>query len=211
MARRSYQQQCGLAVALDIVAQRWALLIVRDLKPGPRRFSDMMAGLPGISTDVLAQRLRDLVEAGAVEQFQVSTPAPAALYRLTQRGLKLAAIIEQLGQWGLPLLGSDGGAGRRRNARWVLQSFAVNYRGGLSDGSYVLVVDGQPLTLLVGQDSADLRYGEVETLSVPRWEGSTEEFFATLDSRGAPLSEPEWTSLFALVREVLDRQIGVTV
>ena len=84
MARRSYHQYCGLAAALDVVGERWALLIIRDLAPGPRRFTDLFAGLPGIATDVLADRLRSLEAAGAVRLRAIRHPVPAKLYELTR-------------------------------------------------------------------------------------------------------------------------------
>ena len=96
MAKRSYSQYCGLAAALDVIGERWALLIVRDLVPGPRRFTDLFDGLPGISTDLLTDRLRSLETAGAVRRREVRTPVPAQLYELTDRGLELARLAGQL-------------------------------------------------------------------------------------------------------------------
>ena len=75
MTNRSYQQYCGLAYALDIVGERWTLLIVRELVPGPRRFKDLLDGLPGISTNLLAERLKALVEQGLLLQHTLPPPA----------------------------------------------------------------------------------------------------------------------------------------
>lgn len=160
MGRRSYRQHCGLAAALDVVGQRWALLIVRDLAPGPRRFTDLFAGLPGISTDMLAERLRELEDAGAVARVEVRHPAPAVLYELTGRGRELALVVADLAMWGAPLLDPADESGFRRNARWALQTIAARYRGGLDDGHVSLVVDGtDELTLSLRGDRASLRYG----------------------------------------------------
>ena len=84
-----------------MVGQRWALLIVRDLVPGPRRFTDLFDGLPGISTDLLTERLRSLEDAGAVRQRAVRSPAPANLYELTERGRDLAKLAGEMarGAW----------------------------------------------------------------------------------------------------------------
>ena len=102
---RSYRQFCGLAKGLDVVGDRWTLLIVRELLiRGPSRYSDLRAGLPGIPTNLLADRLRELEAAGLLEHEMASAPAPAALYKLTSRGEALEAVIAALGQWAAPLL-----------------------------------------------------------------------------------------------------------
>lgn len=143
MAKRSYQQYCGLAAALDVVGERWALLVVRDLVPGPRRFTDLFEGLPGIATDVLADRLRSLEAAGAVEQVEVRHPVPAKVYALTARGHELAAIAGRLATWGMPLLPDPRTADTMRmNPRWALQTMTRRYTGGLEPGEYRFTVDG---------------------------------------------------------------------
>lgn len=93
---RSYGDPCGIARALDVVGERWALLIVRELLFGPKRFTDLKAGLAGASPNVLSQRLREL-EAGGVVRRRA---AGAALYELTERGRQLHPILLQLGRWG---------------------------------------------------------------------------------------------------------------
>ena len=159
MARRSYHQFCGLAAALDVVGQRWSLLIVRDLAPGARRFSDLFEGLPGISTDMLTDRLRELEEAGAVTQRQLRSPARAKVYELTARGRELAILAGELAAWGMPLLGSPDDESRA-NARWMLQSAAHRYVGGSSDGVVHFLIDGrEELTLDIETDRARTRYG----------------------------------------------------
>ncbi len=143
MGKRSYAQYCGLAAALDVIGERWALFVVRDLAPGPRRFTDLFDGLPGISTDLLTDRLRSLETAGAVRRREVRTPVPAQLYELTDRGFELARLAGQLARWGAPLLPDLGDADDRVvNARWILQSRASRYRGGLPDGDVHFLIDG---------------------------------------------------------------------
>lgn len=93
---RSYEDPCGIARALDVVGERWALLIVRELLFGPKRFTDLKAGLVGASPNVLSQRLREL-EAGGVVQRRT---AGGALYELTDRGRELHPILLHLGRWG---------------------------------------------------------------------------------------------------------------
>ena len=93
MTKRTYQQYCGLAAALDVVGERWALLIVRDLAPGPRRFTDLLEGLPGIATDMLAERLRALEAAGAVTKVEMIDPALVRGARVRHHGSVLGKEI----------------------------------------------------------------------------------------------------------------------
>ena len=97
---RSYRDPCGIARALDLVGERWALLVVRELMLGPKRFTDLRAGLPQLSPDVLAQRLRELEQAGIVSRRKLAPPAGARVYELTERGRELEAVVIQLGRWG---------------------------------------------------------------------------------------------------------------
>src|SRR5215217_2519161 len=97
---RSYRDACGIARALDVVGDRWALLVIRDLLLGPKRFTDLRAGLPKISPDVLAQRLRELEEAGVVARDTLPPPAASKVYALTDRGRDLAPVLHALGRWG---------------------------------------------------------------------------------------------------------------
>jgi DNA-binding HxlR family transcriptional regulator len=109
MARkRSYGQYCGLAHALDLVGERWALLLVRDLVPGPRRFTDLRVGLPRIPTNVLSARLKDLEHAGIVRRRTLPRPAASVVYELTEYGAELDDIVLRLGRWGARTLGAPG-------------------------------------------------------------------------------------------------------
>jgi DNA-binding HxlR family transcriptional regulator/putative sterol carrier protein len=98
--KRSYQDGCATAHALDLVGERWALLVVRELILGPKRFTDLRGGLPGISPNVLTQRLEELEEAGLVRRRKLPAPASSWVYELTQRGLDLERVIMALGRWG---------------------------------------------------------------------------------------------------------------
>lgn len=159
MVMRSYGQHCGLALAMDLVGQRWSMLIVRDLTPGSRRFTDLLDGLPGIATDVLAQRLRELEAAGVIRLRSTKHPVPAKLYSLTESGEELSAIASRLSDWGMPLLPSVPGADAKVRARWALQTMARHYVGGLDVGSYEVTVEGEELCVNVGERSATLHYG----------------------------------------------------
>jgi DNA-binding HxlR family transcriptional regulator len=98
--RRKYGDRCGVARALDLVGERWALLVVRELLLGPKRFTDLRAGLPHVSPDVLAQRLRELEQDGIVQRRKLAPPAGSRVYELTDRGLELEPVVLALGRWG---------------------------------------------------------------------------------------------------------------
>ncbi len=108
MTKRSYHQYCALARGLDLVGDRWTLLIVRDLLLGPMRYGDLAAGLPGISTNMLADRLRELEGAGVLGRATLPPPAGSAVYQLTQTGQGLEPVLLALGRWGAQFLGRPG-------------------------------------------------------------------------------------------------------
>jgi DNA-binding HxlR family transcriptional regulator len=97
---RRYDDPCGIARALDVVGDRWALLVVRELIFGPRRFAQLRGGLHGISPNVLSQRLRELEDAGIVRRVVLDPPASVTIYELTERGEALEPILLELGRWG---------------------------------------------------------------------------------------------------------------
>ena len=97
---RTYDDGCAAAHALDLVGERWALLVVRELLLGPKRFTDLRAGLPHASPNVLAQRLRELEQAGVVRRRKLPPPAASRVYELTDWGLDLEPVILRLGRWG---------------------------------------------------------------------------------------------------------------
>ena len=97
---RTYDDGCAAAHALDLVGERWALLVVRELLLGPKRFTDLRAGLPHASPNVLSQRLRELEGAGIVRRRKLPPPAASRVYELTDWGLDLEPVIVRLGRWG---------------------------------------------------------------------------------------------------------------
>jgi DNA-binding HxlR family transcriptional regulator len=108
VAARTYGQFCGLARALELVGERWALLIVRDLLVGPRRFTDLRQGLPRIPTNVLSERLKELEHAGVVRRRVLPRPAASVVYELTDYGSQLDDAVMRLGLWGAQSLGEPG-------------------------------------------------------------------------------------------------------
>jgi len=105
-AGRSYRQYCGVARGLDLVGERWTLLIVRDLLTGPKRYKDLLAGLPGIGTNLLAARLRELEEQHIVVRRVLPPPAGSAVYELTEVGNAIEPVVTALGRWGHRFLGT---------------------------------------------------------------------------------------------------------
>ena len=97
--KRSYPDACGAAHAMDLIGERWALLVARELMLGPKRFTDLRAGLPNISPNVLTQRLEDLEEAAVVRRHKLPPPAATWVYELTDWGRELEPALQVLGRW----------------------------------------------------------------------------------------------------------------
>lgn len=148
---RGYGQFCGLARALDLLGGRWALLVVRDLLTGPKRFSELQEGLPGIPTNVLTSRLRELEEAGIVERRMQAQPGGGVAYALTGYGMELEDPVLRLGFWGAKTMGSP------CEGDFVsVESLALALRGAFrpekargAEALYEVRVDGKPLRVLV--------------------------------------------------------------
>src|SRR5438552_11100694 len=102
---KHYDQYCPVAHALDVVGDRWALLVVRELTKGPKRYTDLAEGLPGIGTNILAARLRDLEAAGVVTKKILPPPAASRVYELTDYGRELKPVMRELALWGARSLG----------------------------------------------------------------------------------------------------------
>jgi DNA-binding HxlR family transcriptional regulator len=128
-SRRTYHQHCGLARALDVVGERWTLLIVRDLLLGPRRYGDLLASLRGITTNLLAKRLRELEAASLVEKRELPPPARTTVYALTDEGRALEPAVMELARWGGRFLAAPR-RGDRRDVGWALLSMKRRYMGG---------------------------------------------------------------------------------
>jgi DNA-binding HxlR family transcriptional regulator len=120
--RRSYDDGCAAAHALDLVGERWALLVVRELLLGPKRFTDLRAGLPGVSPNVLSQRLHDLEQVAVVRRHKLPPPASTWVYDLTDWGRELETVIVELGRWGARSPFMD------REARLSIDSLILSFR-----------------------------------------------------------------------------------
>jgi DNA-binding HxlR family transcriptional regulator len=166
-ADRSYGQFCGLARALDLVGERWAFLVVRELALGPKRFKDLADGLPGVSTNILASRLRQLERNGIVERRVLPPPAASSVYELTEYGRDLEPAMLALGRWGARSLGARGE--RTLRSHWLALALkamfrpqaadgrARTYEVRLREGSFVARVRRRTLDVTAGTaDDADL-------------------------------------------------------
>ncbi len=98
--KRSYGEACRFAYALDVVGERWALLVVRELLLGPKRFTDLRTGLPHASSNILSERLRDLEQSGVIQRRKLPPPAASTVYELTEWGRELEPVVTKLGTWG---------------------------------------------------------------------------------------------------------------
>ena len=145
MARtRSYEDTCGIARALDVVGERWALLVVRELLHGPKRFTDLQTGLRRVSPDVLSQRLRELEAAGVVARRTLPPPAASRVYELTARGRALEPALHALGRWGSGEPLPAGGAELSADAAIVaLESLFDEDRAGDLEATVELDLEGE--------------------------------------------------------------------
>lgn len=160
--KRSYGEACRLAVALDLVGERWALLVVRELLLGPKRFTDLRAGLPNASTNILSERLRELERGGAIRRRKLPPPAGSQVYELTEWGRELEPVVTQLGAWGarspVPV------AHRRINADSIvlaLRSLFDPEAAGELEAEYELRLDDEVFWVKVAGEELELARGPV--------------------------------------------------
>jgi DNA-binding HxlR family transcriptional regulator len=163
MNNRSYNQYCGLAYALDIVGERWTLLIVRELVAGPRRFTDLCDGLPGISTNLLSERLKSLEQRGLLSQRVLPPPAGSAVYELTPLGRGLERALIELGKWGsqfVPISAGDDALLNVGSYALALKTFFRAEEAQGLDETYELHVDDEVLQVRVRAGKLHVRQGE---------------------------------------------------
>jgi len=161
---RRYGDPCGIARALDVIGDRWALLVVRELIFGPKRFVQLRGGLPGISPNVLSQRLRDLEEAGLVRRGTLEPPASVAVYELTARGRALEPVLLELGRWGSQERVTTA---HELSVSGLLVALKTVFDPPAAvDASYGLRVDGQWFGVAVAGRSLDITPGRPEQAAV---------------------------------------------
>ncbi len=168
MTEHRYQQYCGAARALDVVGDRWTLLIVRELMLGPRRFTDLLDGLPGISRNLLTERLRALQRDGVIAREELAPPAARQVYALTQDGRDLADAMVPLVAWGARRLG-ERKPGESFRAHWAALAMATfgdrDAATGVSE-TYQYFVGPSAFHFVVDDGSIQLRYGRAEDPAV---------------------------------------------
>lgn len=156
MSGRSYHDACGVASALDVVGERWALLVVRELLLGPRRFADLQSDLAGISPNVLTHRLSGLAEAGVVHRVELTHPVRARLYELTDLGHGLRPVLIELGRWGASLGSEDGGFSA---SSIVLSVLAADHATARDAVQFGLTIGAESFQITVEPDVVDARRG----------------------------------------------------
>jgi DNA-binding HxlR family transcriptional regulator/putative sterol carrier protein len=179
MSKRSYNQYCAVARALDVVGERWTLLIVRELLTGPKRFKDLLEGLPGIGTNLLAARLKDLERYKVVRRTTLPPPAGSKVYELTELGRFLEPVVAALGRWGLEFLDTPSQEDDLRPG-WAIAAMRSTFKTETAHGvqeTYEFHVDEEAFHVQV-------KDREVETLQGPAVDpdlvvrGSTRTFLA---------------------------------
>jgi DNA-binding HxlR family transcriptional regulator len=163
---RSYNQHCGLAYALDIIGERWTLLIIRELVAGPRRYKDLVDGLPGISTNLLSERLKYLEQQDAIRHRTLSPPAGSAVYELTPVGQALEPMLIELGKWGsqfvppLPEAAGDGSLLRLGSYALTLKTFFRPERAQGINATYELRVGDEVLQAQIKDGALHVQQGD---------------------------------------------------
>lgn len=162
---KSYKQYCGLAKALDVVGDRWTLLLVRELLiRGVCRYTDLREGLPGIATNLLATRLKELEKAGVLISEEAPPPVARKLFRLTRRGEALAPVVAALGLWGAPLLAQPK-RGDAFRSHWLALPAEMHLKDHAPEEPPVgieLRIGDQPLTLETAAGKVRARPGPAE-------------------------------------------------
>jgi DNA-binding HxlR family transcriptional regulator len=168
MARRSYGQYCTLAEALDVVGERWTLLIVRELMLGPRRFTDLAANLPGMGRNLLSERLRHLEDEGLVRRRTLDPPAASRVYELSEDGRSLGPVLAELGRWGVRRLGEPR-PGQAFRAAWAMFPLSYMASRDAAEGvreTYEFRVDDEVFQIAVDDGAIVPRSGSADSADV---------------------------------------------
>jgi DNA-binding HxlR family transcriptional regulator len=162
-SKRTYGDRCGIARALDLVGERWALLVVRELLLGPKRFTDLRSGLPNMGPDVLSQRLRDLEAVGVVRRAKLPPPASTHVYELTPWGHELEPVVLRLGAWGSRAPFPDGDARLGvDSAVLALKTLFDPVAAGSVDEEFELRLDGEAFRARVAAGALSVARGMAE-------------------------------------------------
>jgi DNA-binding HxlR family transcriptional regulator len=184
---KRFEQYCPLAHALGLVGERWAFLVVRELLHGPKRYTDLLDGLPGIGTNILAARLRGLEEAGIVRKRQLPPPAASKVYELTEYGSELEEVFWALARWGARSLGPPG-PDDELYPEWGVNAFAALFFPEAARGlveTYVLRVNGDVFSAHVEDGHMHASVGAAED-AVVEIDTDMETFFSLAGGQLAP-------------------------
>jgi DNA-binding HxlR family transcriptional regulator len=164
VTKRSYHDACGMARALDVVGERWALHVVRELLLGPKRFTDLRTGLPEISTRVLTERLEELTAAAVITRHRLAPPAGSWVYELTDWGHELGVVVDQIGRWGArsPFGDPDATMSADALALSMRNMFRPENAAGVH-GTYQVRVGENHYTVAVDDGVIDVRRGDIGT------------------------------------------------
>ncbi|HEX2240595.1 MAG TPA: winged helix-turn-helix transcriptional regulator [Actinomycetota bacterium] len=158
---RSYEQYCPLARALDVIGDRWAMLVMRELFFSPKRFTDVQARLDGIAPNLLSRRLKELEAAELITRRRLEPPAAATVYELTEKGRSLEPAMLELARWGTQFLGSYEGD-EAFNLEWllpVMEEMADREAARGVRETYEFVIDGLPFWVKVDDGEVTIRAG----------------------------------------------------
>jgi DNA-binding HxlR family transcriptional regulator len=158
---RTYGQHCGIARALDLVGERWALLVIRELVLGPKRFTDLRAGLSGVATNVLTDRLKQLERDGVVRRRTLPPPAASTVYELTEYGRELEPTLLAFGRWGAKSLGPRGGKQLVR-PEWFCVALKAFFQPEAARGVRATVdldLDGERFAVRIDRGSLEISAG----------------------------------------------------
>ena len=184
---KCYKQYCPMAHALSLVGERWALLIVRELLRGPKRYTDLAEGLPGIGTNILAARLRDLEGGGVVQKRKLPPPAASTVYELTEYGAGLEEVLYALARWGARSLGPPK-PGEELYPEWGVNAFAALFNPDAArdvEDTYVLKIDDDVFTARVEDGRMEASPGAADDADVVV-ETDIDTFFALTSGQLAP-------------------------
>jgi DNA-binding HxlR family transcriptional regulator len=184
---RKFDQYCPVAHALSLVGERWSLLIIRELLHGPKRYTDLTHGLPGIGTNILAARLKDLEACGVIQKRTLPPPAASTVYELTEYGAGLKEALYALARWGARTIGPPG-ADDELYPEWGVNALPALFNAEAARGlteAYVLVVDGDAFTARVVNGALDASMGTAEDADLVV-EADMETFFGLATGELAP-------------------------
>jgi DNA-binding HxlR family transcriptional regulator len=210
---RTYSQLCGIATALDVIGDRWATLVIRELLLGPLRFGELAAGLPGIGTNTLATRLRQLEASGVIGRQLLPLPDRGTVYELTPYGRELEPVLMGLGRWGTKSMGRLPSDVATRS-RWLVAAMLAfhdearrttrptTWELRLTDGPFTVRADGGDLTVAAGAPrepdvAITARDEDLHRLLTHRLKPSEAIGSGTVSVDGDPALLQELVSLFA--------------